>query len=121
MVSNIDVKALATAEKLIASLVVEERSVVLGSRLPPPALFPARVADLGINPAELAVNPTLDERLVQDLNRNPGLPRAWASFDLVVNTVSVNYLTRPLELFAEAGRVLTPGRPVAGDFFQPLV
>ena len=32
-----------------------------------------------------------------------------ARFDVVTNTVSVDYLTKPLQVFQEIGRVLRPG------------
>ena len=72
-----------------------------------PAL--GRVAGLGMNAEELAANPRLTESCVQDLNALPRLPYADGSFDFVLNTVSVQYLTRPLEIFAEVGRILRPG------------
>ena len=68
-----------------------------------------RVAGLGMNAEELAANPRLTEHVVQDLNQDPALPYDDASFDLVVNAVSVQYLTRPIEVFAEVARVLRPG------------
>lgn len=68
-----------------------------------------RVAGLGMNEEELAANPRLSDHVVHDLNTSPTLPYADASFDFVVNAVSVQYLTRPLEVFAEIGRVLRPG------------
>ena len=36
-----------------------------------------------------------------------------SSFDAAIVTVSVQYLTRPVEVFAEVGRVLAPGAPFA--------
>jgi SAM-dependent methyltransferase len=66
----------------------------------------ARVAGLGMNAAELAANPRLDERRVQDLNRDPILPWPDAAFDAVLCAVSVQYLVRPVEVFAEVSRVL---------------
>ncbi len=68
-----------------------------------------RVAGLGLNERELAGNPRLDDYAVHDLNRNPELPYPEASFDFVVNAVSVQYLTRPIEVFASVARVLRPG------------
>jgi SAM-dependent methyltransferase len=68
-----------------------------------------RVAGLGMNAAELAANPRLDERRVHDLNREPELPWPDASFDAVLNAVSVQYLVHPLEVFASIARVLRPG------------
>jgi SAM-dependent methyltransferase len=64
---------------------------------------------LGLNAEELADNPQLAERIVHDLNANPKLPFADASFDAVVCTVSFEYLTQPHKIVAEAKRVLKPG------------
>jgi SAM-dependent methyltransferase len=72
----------------------------------------AHVAGLGMNAAELAANPRLDERRVQDLNREPALPWPDASFDAVLCAVSVQYLVRPVEVFAEVARVLRDGGQV---------
>jgi SAM-dependent methyltransferase len=66
----------------------------------------AHVAGLGMNAAELAANPRLDERRVQDLNCEPALPWPDASLDAVLCAVSVQYLVRPVEVFAEVARVL---------------
>ena len=68
-----------------------------------------RIVGLGMNAAEMADNPQLDEYLVKDINADPSLPFADESFDAVVITVSVQYLTRPLEVFAEVARILRPG------------
>jgi SAM-dependent methyltransferase len=58
----------------------------------------------------------LSEYLIQDLNDNPILPFSDASFDAVTCCVSVDYLTRPVEVFAEAARVLRPGAPFVVTF-----
>jgi SAM-dependent methyltransferase len=78
------------------------------SHLPEDVRF-ANVTGLGMNAAELAANTRLDDALVQDLNRRPVLPFPDASFDAVLIAVSVQYLTRPFDVFAEIGRVLAPG------------
>jgi SAM-dependent methyltransferase len=78
------------------------------SHLPEEVAY-ARVAGLGMNAEELARNPRLDERVVRDLNASPILPWEDAVFDAVVNAVSIQYLTRPVEVFAEVRRVLRPG------------
>jgi SAM-dependent methyltransferase len=84
-----------------------------------------QVTGLGMNRAELEHNLRLAQRVVQDLNRDPVLPFADASFDAVVCTVSVEYLIRPFEVFAELARVLRPGAPLAFTFsdrwFPPKV
>jgi hypothetical protein len=69
----------------------------------------ARVAGLGMNGEELARNEQLTEFAVRDLNVDPTLPYGDAAFDVVTNAVSVDYLTRPREIFAETARVLRPG------------
>ena len=78
------------------------------SHLPEELAF-GRVAGLGMNAQELAGNPRLTDHCVHDLNREPELPYADASFDAVLNAVSIQYLTRPAEVFASAARVLRPG------------
>jgi len=69
----------------------------------------AHVCGLGMNAEELERNPRLHARVVHDLNADPTLPFADGVFDVVLNAVSVQYLTRPVEVFAEVQRVLAPG------------
>lgn len=69
---------------------------------------PARLVALGMNATELAANDAADSWLVHDLNADPTLPFDDASFDAVTCCVSVDYLARPLEVFAEVARVLRP-------------
>jgi SAM-dependent methyltransferase len=76
------------------------------SHLPPEVDY-GRVVGLGMNRVELAENPRLTSFLVHDLNRCPELPFADATF--VLNAVSIQYLTSPVEVFASVGRVLRPG------------
>lgn len=78
------------------------------SHLPPEVAY-SRVAGLGMNAVELERNPRLDEFSVHDLNAAPELPYPDASFDAVVNAVSIQYLTHPVEVFASMARVLKPG------------
>ena len=74
----------------------------------PPGLALGHVAGLGMNGPELAANPRLTERVVHDLNADSRLPWPDARFDAVLNALSVQYLTRPLEVYAEVARVLRP-------------
>lgn len=67
-----------------------------------------RVVGLGMNEIELRENGQLSERIVRNLNVDPALPFEDASFDAVSITVSVQYMTRPLETLAEVARVLRP-------------
>ena len=70
---------------------------------------PRRLTVLGMNQAELDANPVAAELVVCDLNADPVLPFADQSFDDAVCAVSVDYLTRPVEVFTEVARVLRPG------------
>lgn len=77
----------------------------------PPELEWMRLAGLGMNETELRENDQLTEYLVHDLNSDPRLPYADGEFDGAVVTVSVQYMTRPVEIFRDVGRVLKPGAP----------
>ena len=81
------------------------------SHLPPEVSY-SRVVGLGMNEEELARNPRLDEYVVQNLNRNPDLPLGDAEFDGAGISVSIQYLTRPVEVLREVGRVLRAGAPL---------
>lgn len=74
-----------------------------------PTAAPARVTALGMNERELAANEMATDWVVHDLNVDPTLPFADESFDHATCCVSVDYLVRPIEVFAEVARVLRPG------------
>ncbi|MDX2272767.1 MAG: methyltransferase domain-containing protein [Cyanobacteriota bacterium] len=78
------------------------------SHLPEEVTF-THVEGHGMNEEELAANPRLDHYFIQNLNQNPRLPLPDQSFDAVLNTVSVQYLQYPEEVFAEIYRLLKPG------------
>jgi len=79
-------------------------------------LQPVSVAGLRMNREELNANPRRNERLAHDLNPDPGLPFADASFNAAVCSVSVEYLTDPLAEFAEVWRALKPGEVFINSF-----
>jgi len=112
-VQHIDEATIAALTAYYASLLFEQARVLdlmssWVSHLPAaPAL--AKVSGLGMNAAELANNPRLDDYRVQDLNLQPGLPFADGEFDFVFIAVSVQYLINPLPLFSDIARVLSPG------------
>ena len=85
------------------------------SHLPDERAF-ARVIGHGMNADELAANPRLDDRFVQDLNTNPVLPLASSSIDAACLCVSVQYLQQPVAVFREVARVLRPGGPLVVTF-----
>jgi SAM-dependent methyltransferase len=114
LVPHLDSRALQTVERVIAELIVEDRPEILDLMASfdshiLDSVEPGRVVGLGLNAEELERNERLDERIVHDLNSDPSLPFEDDRFDVVLNTVSVDYLTRPLEVFREVGRVLRPG------------
>ena len=74
---------------------------------------PSELVVLGMNADELAANPAATERLVHDLNADPRLPLPDADVDAAVCCVSIDYLTRPIEVLADVGRVLRPGGALA--------
>ena len=69
---------------------------------------PEALTVLGMNADELAANPQAHAWLVHDLNANPMLPFADDAFDHATCCVSVDYLTRPIEVFREVARVVRP-------------
>jgi SAM-dependent methyltransferase len=85
------------------------------SHLPPEVKY-HRVVGLGMNEAELRRNERLDSYVVQNLNRTPELPFDDAEFDGVGICVSIDYLTRPVEVLREIGRVLKVGAPTIISF-----
>ena len=85
------------------------------SHLPPEAGY-RRVVGLGMSEVELKENPRLDEYVVQNLNRNLRLPFGDGEFDGAGICVSIDYLTRPMEVLREVGRVLKIGASLVVTF-----
>ena len=86
-----------------------------------PEGFPAqRVVGLGLNAVELQVNSILDEYVVHDLNANPTLPFDDGEFAAVIMTVSMQYLTKPVEIFREVHRILQLDGPFIVIFSNRL-
>jgi SAM-dependent methyltransferase len=90
---------------------IPERAAVLDlmsswvSHLPPERSY-QHVTGLGMNEAELAANPRLDDHLVHDLNAAPDLPYPESTFDRIILAVSIQYLTRPVDVLRDALRTL---------------
>jgi hypothetical protein len=120
LVTHIDDAAIAAVTQLYREL-FPPGSAVLDlmsswiSHLPPEVAY-RRVVGLGLNGAELAANPRLDARVVQDLNSVRTLPFEDGAFDGAGICVSVQYLTQPVAVFREVGRVLRMGAPLAVTF-----
>ena len=69
----------------------------------------SHLVGLGLNREEMEDNPDLDEVVVHDVNRDTELPFEDDTFDAVAITVSVQYLTHPVDTFGEVNRILKPG------------
>ena len=82
----------------------------------PADFMKCRMVGLGLNAVEMRENPQLDDYVIHDVNREPQLPFEDESFDGVLLTVSVQYLTRPVEVFGEVARILRPGAPLVVTF-----
>ena len=120
LVTHIDDRAIAAVTQLYREL-FPPGGVVLDlmsswiSHLPPEIEY-GRVVGLGMNETELRRNERLDSYAVQNLNENPVLPFGDGEFDGCGICVSIDYLTRPVEVLREVGRVLKAGSPVVVTF-----
>lgn len=113
LVTHIDDATIAALTQVYRELVPANADVLdlmssWVSHLPPEVDY-GRVVGVGMNRVELAENQRLTSFLVHDLNRCPELPFADTTFDAVLNAVSIQYLVKPVEVFASVGRVLRPG------------
>lgn len=112
-VVHLDAPGLAAVRRFFAET-LPPRAVLLdlmsGWRSHLPAtLAPAQVVGVGLNAEEMDDNPDLDQAIVHDLNADPRLPFEDESFDAALLSVSMQYLTRPIEVFRDVRRVLRPG------------
>lgn len=111
LLTHIDDRAIAEVGRLYQELALHEGEVldICSSWISHFVDRPARLVLTGMNADELARNNLAAEWVVGDLNVDPALPFATASFDHVTCCVSVDYLVRPLEVFDEVARVMRPG------------
>ncbi len=120
LVTHIDDRAIAAVTQLYRELFPPGGTILdlmssWVSHLPKEVRY-ERVVGLGMNEVELRENPRLDEYVVQNLNRDPKLPFGEAEFDGVGICVSIDYLTRPVSVLREVGRVLKVGAPLVVTF-----
>ena len=124
IVTHIDPAAVAAVGRLYRRLAIDGAGVTAGghvldlmsswvSHFDVP---PDRLTVLGMNAEELDGNPVATDRVVHDLNADARLPFADATFTAAVCCVSVDYLVRPLAVFAEVARVLRPDAPFVCTF-----
>jgi SAM-dependent methyltransferase len=108
-VTHIDQRAVSAVGALYEELQISGDVLDLMSSWVSHFLEAPNLTVLGMNEEELLANPQARAKIVQDLNLDPKLPFEAESFDAAVCCVSVDYLTRPVEVFAEVARVLRPG------------
>lgn len=112
LVTHIDRRAMENIEALYGSL-LKPGMIVLDlmsswkSHLPE-SLHLESLAGLGLNRDEMANNPQLTKYVIHDLNKDPQLPFDDNEFDAVICTVSVEYMTRPFDVFMDVARILKP-------------
>jgi SAM-dependent methyltransferase len=128
-VNHLDVTAINSVSGIYGSLIMPGMDVLdlmssWRSHVPESIDLKSLVG-LGMNTEEMADNPQLKGHLVHDLNQNPRLPFSDDSFDRVICTVSVEYMTRPLEVFDDVARVLRKDGmfilTFSNRWFQPKV
>jgi SAM-dependent methyltransferase len=120
-VTHIDDGAIAAASALYEELGVGGRVLdLMASWVSHLRTTPEHLTVLGMNARELAANPQAETTVVHDLNADPALPFDDATFDAAICTVSVDYLVRPVEVFAEIARVVRPGGVFACTFSNRL-
>jgi SAM-dependent methyltransferase len=117
LVTHIDADAIAAVGTLYEELRVDGEVVdLMSSWVSHFRSAPRRLTVVGMNGRELDANVDAAERVLHDLNVDPRLPFADASFDAAVCCVSVDYLVRPIEVFIDVARVVRPGGPFVCTF-----
>ena len=113
MLNHLDEHALQQLKTLYRKLIPKDAAVLdlmssINSHIADD-IATSQVVGLGMNQQELEANQRLDQRVIHDLNDDPLLPFDDASFDVILCSLSIEYLTRPMSIYREAGRVLKPG------------
>ena len=124
LVTHIDDDAIEAIGRLYAEVLPPDGAILdlmssWKSHLPD-ELPRQRVVGLGLNETELRENDQLDAWVAHDVNREARLPFDDDAFDAVVMAVSVQYLTRPIDVFREVRRVLRPGGPFVVSYSNRL-
>jgi SAM-dependent methyltransferase len=117
LVTHIDDRAIAAVGALYSELGLNGCVLdIMSSWISHFDVAPRELVVLGMNENELAHNSAAHERVVHDLNVIPTLPFNDGRFDAVTCCVSVDYLTRPIDVLREAARVTKPGGVVVCTF-----
>lgn len=90
-----ELEEVATASKVSKNSTSEGQEA---SRLGTEDKARLEVIGLGINARELSKNPILKSSILQDLNTTPVIPSSVAPLDASTCVVSIDYLTKPVEV-----------------------
>ncbi len=117
LVTHIDDRAIAAVGELYRQLGLSGRVLdLMSSWISHFDDAPEVLVAAGRNRQELSANRQAAGGVVIDLNAHPILPFADRSFHAATCCVSVDYLTRPFEVFDEIARVLHPGGTLCVTF-----
>ncbi|CAA6804226.1 MAG: Unknown protein [uncultured Thiotrichaceae bacterium] len=122
IVSHLDETARAEIAKLYARFLKPGMKVLdlmssWQSHLPD-TIADLEVTGLGMNAEEVEANPQLTDYHIHDLNAESILPFDQDSFDLVICTASIEYLTQPLNIMEEIRRMLRSGQTFVVTFSE---
>ena len=112
LVTHIDARAIAAVGSLYDRLGLHRGSVLdlMSSWISHFRIQPPELVVLGMNAAELAANSMATDVVVHDLNVSAAMPVfADDRFDAATCCVSVDYLTRPIDVIREVARIVKPG------------
>lgn len=110
MVTHIDAAAIAAVGDLYDELEIRGDVLdLMSSWVSHFRTTPRHLRVLGMNERELRANGMAAERIVHDLNAEPKIPLPSECLDDAVCCVSIDYLTKPVEVFRDVARLLRPG------------
>ena len=117
MIDHLDRTALDQVQEFYSSILTPEMRILdlmssFNSHLPE-NYRGADITGIGMNESEMQQNRLLREYHRQDLNQQPSLHFPEHSFEAIICTVSIEYLTRPREVVQELNRILVPGGRLA--------
>ncbi len=112
LVTHIDETALSVIQKIYGKFLQNGMKVLdlmsgWKSHIPKNVRLESLVG-LGLNKKEMENNDQLTGYTIHNLNNHPYLPFNDKEFDVVICSVSVEYLTNPIEVFSQIARILKP-------------
>lgn len=124
LVTHLDTLAIDALSTYLTSILFHGQDVLdlmssCVSHLPEDVAY-GSVMGLGMNGVELDENIQLTDYCIHNLNTHPELPFEDEQFDVCLISLSVQYLTKPAEVFTDISRVLRPGGKCVVSFSNRL-